>query len=248
LVARAGFYLLLTGLVLNIAASGGTDSRQADAHGALATVAANPVGKAAVVAVAAGFLGFGLARMWGAWQDDRTPAWRRVMTACQGTFYLALTWIPMSYVLGKQSTGSNRSEHRTAGDLLGLPAGREIVAALGVVVVGVCVNQVRTALTDEYADGMQLRGAAHWVQWLVRGAARVGIPARALVFVPVGGFLVVAAVQSDPRHAEGLDEVLGKLAGRWWGVLMLAVIAAGLLVFALYSLLEAKYRRVTRAE
>jgi hypothetical protein len=68
-----------------------------------------------------------------------------------------------------------------------------------------------------------------------------------LVFLPVGVFLMVAAVQASPRRADGLDQILAKLSGHWWGTLLLVVVVLGLLVFATYSLLEARYRRITRA-
>lgn len=246
LVARSGFYLLLAGLVINLAVSGG-NGPQADAKGALETVAGNALGEIVLIAVAIGFLAFGATRLWGAWTDDEPSRWRRTATGLQGAFYLVLMWIPLSYVFGNRTTGSNRSQHRVAGDLLGLPGGRVLVAVLGGIVIVVCANQIRTALTHEYADGMQLRGAPSWAKWLVHAAAMFGIPARALVFIPLGVCLIIAAARSDPSHAKGLDQLLGTLAGKWWGVVLLVLATLGLLVFATYSLLEARYRRVLRA-
>ncbi|HVW79526.1 MAG TPA: DUF1206 domain-containing protein [Mycobacteriales bacterium] len=247
LVARGCFYLLLAGLVVNLAVTG-RHARQANANGALSTIASDPLGEVAIVAVAIGFLSFGVTRLWSAWSDRRGSAWRRVTTGLQGAFYLALTWIPLGYVLGDHSAGSNQSQHRTAGDLLRLPLGREFVVVLGLVVIGVCVNQIRTAVTEQYADGLDVKQSPRWVRRLVDAAATVGIPARAVVFLPVGVFLIVAAVQSNPSHADGLDQVLARLTGHWWGDVLLAAVAAGLLVFAAYSFLEARYRKVTRAQ
>ncbi|MGN6472728.1 MAG: DUF1206 domain-containing protein [Mycobacteriales bacterium] len=247
LAARGGFYLLLAGLVVNLAVEG-TNGPQADANGALSTVASNPVGEAAVVAVAVGFFAFGATRLWSVWHDRRPSAWPRTTTALQGAFYLALTWVPLSYVLGNRSAGSNKSQHKIAGDLLRLPGGREIVIALGLIVIGVCINQIRTALSQDYADGMRMQRAPRWTKWLVRSAATFGIPARALVFVPVGVFFIVSAVQHHPNRAKGIDQVLAKLPGHWWGELLLVVVAAGLLVFATYSFLEARYRKVLHPE
>lgn len=247
LASRGGFYLLLAALVIRLAAEGNSGP-QADANGALSTVASNPVGDVAVAAVAVGFLAFGATRLWSAWHDRRSSTWRRTTTGLQGAFYLLLTWIPLSYVLGNHTTGSNQSQHHAAGDLLRLPAGRELVALLGVIAVGVCANQIRTALTEEYAEGMQTGRAPQWVGWLVRVAALVGIPARAMVFLPIGVCLVIAAVQADPAHAQGLDQLLAKLSGHWWGVVLLVLVALGLLVFATYSFLEARYRKVLRAQ
>ncbi len=246
LVARAAFYLLLVYLVVLLAVGAG--GRQANAHGALATVASHPAGLAAIVATAAGFLAFGGVRVRAAITDDAPPWWRRAMTLAQGLFYVALTWVPMSYALGNRSSGSEQQQHKTTTGLLHLPAGREIVFALGLVVIGVCASQIRTGLGQDYADGMQLGHAPPVVQRLVRISGTVGIPARAAVFVPMGVFFMIAAVQADPRHADGLDRELAALSGHAWGVAVLALIAAGLFVFAVYSLLEARYRSVTKGE
>jgi hypothetical protein len=66
--------------------------------------------------------------------------------------------------------------------------------------------------------------------------------ARAATIFPVGVFLVVAAIQYDPRRATGIDGELADLARHSWGRALLLLIAVGLLVFAFYSILEARYR------
>lgn len=247
LVARSVFYCMLVDLVAQVALDGGR-GKQANAHGALATVARHPGGLAAIAVTAAGFLAFGLTRIWGAIRDDQPSRWRRLTTLLQGAFYVVLTWLPASYALGRRSTGSEQQQHRTASGILSLPAGRELLFILGLIVVGVCANQIRTGVDQDYADGMDTRQAPRWIDSLVRLSGTIGIPARAAVFAPVGIFFMIAAVQSDPRHADGLDAELAALARHSWGIALLAVVAAGLAVFALYSFLEARYRTVTKGE
>lgn len=72
----------------------------------------------------------------------------------------------------------------------------------------------------------------------------VGLVARALVFVVVGYFLVKTAIEFDPREAVGLDGALTRVYREPFGPGLLGVVAGGLLVFAAYSLLEARYRRL----
>jgi hypothetical protein len=247
LVARSIFYCMLVYLVAQLALDGGA-GKQANAHGALATIARHPGGLAAIAATAAGFLAFGVTRIWGAIRDDEPSRWRRMTTFLQGAFYVVLTWLPASYALGRHSSGSEQQQHRTASGILSLPAGRELLFALGLVVVGVCANQIRTGVDQGYADGMDTRRAPRWVDTLVRLSGTIGIPARAVVFAPIGIFFMIAAVQSDARHADGLDAELAALARHTWGLAVLAVIAAGLAVFAVYSFLEARYRTVTEGE
>lgn len=71
-----------------------------------------------------------------------------------------------------------------------------------------------------------------------------GLLARMVVFVLVGVFLIKAAVQYDPRKAVGIDGALAKLANSPQGPLLLGVVAAGLIAFAIYSFSDARYRRI----
>lgn len=248
LVARTAFYLLLAGLVVEVALDGGRGGRQANAHGALAILAGNPVGLAGIVLAAVGFAVFGLTRMYGAARDREAPGWRRVTTGLQGLFYAGLAWVPLSFALGHRQTGSEQQQHHETAVVFRWPLGRELVALVGAIVIVVCLWQIRTAWSQDFTDGMALRGRPSWLRRLVRVAGSVGIAARALVFVPIGGFLIWAAVQADPRHADGLDAELADVARHAWGGLVLAAVAAGLAAFALYSAFEARYRRVARGE
>src|SRR4051794_36620486 len=243
LIARAAFYLLLAGLAVDVAVTRGHGGRQANAHGALSVVAVDPVGLLAVLLTAVGFLVLGVARIVGALRDEELPGWRRTTTALQGAFYIALTWVPLSFALGRRSTGSEQSQHAETARVLGWPGGRVLVVAVGLVVVVVCAWQIRTAWTRDFTDGMGMPKRSPHVRRLITVVGVIGIVARALVFVPVGLFLVVAGIQADPGHANGLDETLASLARQPWGPAALAVVALGLVTFAAYSLLEARYRR-----
>ena len=66
----------------------------------------------------------------------------------------------------------------------------------------------------------------------------------AVVFGLVGVFLVKAAIEFDPRKAVGLDATLAKLAASSYGPFLLGIVAAGLMAFGVYSLTDARYRRI----
>jgi hypothetical protein len=79
--------------------------------------------------------------------------------------------------------------------------------------------------------------------WYTRTAV-VGFLARAVVFGLIGIFLIKAAVDYNPRKAVGLDGVLAKLVHQSYGSALLGVVAGGLIAFAIYSLADARYRRI----
>jgi hypothetical protein len=251
LVARAAFYLLLAYLTARVAADGGTRSsgHQTNAHGALSLIAGSLPGKVAIAATALGFLVLGIVRLAGSIRDREASVWRRVGTALHGLFYVALTSVPLSFLMGRHQTGSEQQQHTLAARLLTWPGGRELVVAIGVVVIVVCAVQLWVGVREDFMDSLDLRGASRRLRRVVRASGVVGMMSRALVFVPIGVFLIIAAVQFDPRHADGLDRELATLAGRsWWGPAVLALVALGLVVFASYTLFEARYRKVGTSE
>lgn len=248
LIVRTVFYLLLAGLTVRVASDGTSSGQQTNAHGALSAIAEQPLGMALIAAAALGFLVLGVVRIAGAVRDRDADLQQRLLTGAQGGFYAALTWVPLSFLLGSRSTGSERAQRAETAAVLGWPGGRLLVIAAALIVLGVCAYQIRSAVTQDFTDGLKLGSAPGWVCRLVEVAGSVGIAARAVVFVPIGVFLIVAAVQADPSHAKGLDAELALVARQsWWGPAVLVVVALGLVVFALYSGLEARYRRVSKS-
>ncbi|MCP3141459.1 DUF1206 domain-containing protein [Pyxidicoccus sp. QH1ED-7-1] len=53
-----------------------------------------------------------------------------------------------------------------------------------------------------------------------------------------------AAIQADPGEAGGLGEALTALAEQPFGPWLLGAVALGLVAYAVYQLLEARYRRI----
>jgi hypothetical protein len=79
-----------------------------------------------------------------------------------------------------------------------------------------------------------------WIGWL----GTIGHLARMIVFALIGIFLIKSAIDYNPRAAVGLDGALAKIAHRSYGPIALGVVAAGLVAFALYSLSDARYRKI----
>jgi Domain of Unknown Function (DUF1206) len=69
----------------------------------------------------------------------------------------------------------------------------------------------------------------------------VGLLARRAVFGLIGVFVIKAALEYDPKEAVGLDGALRRLAGHAYGTWLL-----GLVAYAVFCLLEARYRESER--
>jgi hypothetical protein len=267
LVARAGFYLLLAGLAVNLLVGvsrgqggvqaggqgggqaggqgGGQAAGQANANGALTQVAHAPVGFGLLAGAALGFAVFGIVRISGAVADREHGRLRRVSTAGQGVLYLTMGAATTSFLLGSRGTGSEEQQRSTAAKVIALPFGRVLLAVVGLVVLGMCAWQVVVAVRGHFADSLKGEEMGRRTRRLTLVTARIGIPARALAVAPVGVFLLVAAVRADARQAKGLDALLLEASRNALGRVLVVLAAAGFVVFAVYSLLEARYRQVS---
>jgi hypothetical protein len=72
----------------------------------------------------------------------------------------------------------------------------------------------------------------------------IGHVARAVVFGLVAVFLIKAAYDYKANEAIGLDGALGKLYDGAYGAWLLGAVAVGLIAFACFSLVEARYRKI----
>jgi hypothetical protein len=78
------------------------------------------------------------------------------------------------------------------------------------------------------------------VEWL----GVIGTVARGVVFALAGALVIDAAVTYSPSKAGGVDKALLTLRDQPFGGFLLGLAAAGLIVFGVYGLCEARWRRV----
>jgi type IV secretory pathway VirB2 component (pilin) len=72
----------------------------------------------------------------------------------------------------------------------------------------------------------------------------IGTVARGLVFALAGALVIDAAVTYQAAKAGGLDTALKTLRDQPFGVFALIIAAAGLIIFGVYGLCEARWRKV----
>ncbi len=246
LAGRAVLYLVLAWLAARLALGrgAGQSGRQVNANGALHDIGGTVPGRLLLLLAAAGFVAYAVVRIAGAYADRRAGKLRRLSTAGQAVVYGALAWTTTSFALGASGAGSEQQQRTLVDHLVLHPAGRLLLAATGLTVVGACCWQVVVGVREHFSDSLDTDRMSPWLQSATRVLGRVGIIARATTFVPIGVLLVVAAVKLDPRRALGLDGALLDLGRQPWGRFVVLLVAAGFFVFAVFSVIEVAYRKV----
>ena len=250
-LARIGFLakalLYATVGILAAQAALGSEGRTTDHGGALRTVVRAPLGDAMLLVIAVGLAAYAVWRVVDAITDaegrgrDLKGIASRVGSGFRGVAHGALVLAAFRLATGSGDGDGPRSEEMAA-RALDQPGGEWLVwlAAGGVLAYG--GYQLYRAYAAKLGRQLSLAalppGSARWVIALCRS----GIAARGIVFCLIGILLVRAAARRDPDQAGGLRESLEMLAGmgRW----PLAAVALGLVAYALYELLNARYRRI----
>jgi Domain of Unknown Function (DUF1206) len=246
---RALTYGVIGGIALALAVGAGPAPAAPNQQGALAFIAAGPLGRAALVVAAAGLLAYALWK-FGQAAFGRGPEGGggpkptdRIANAAGGVVYLAFFAVAVRILSGSSGSSSSQPSKAAAG-VLGWPGGPVLVGIAGAALIAISLDQVYDAVRGDFADDSKLGEMSPPARRTFMVLGRVGLAARALVFVIVGYFVLKAAIDYNPRDAVGLDGALAHVHRQPFGPLLLAIVAAGLLVFAVYSLFEARYRRL----
>lgn len=244
-VARSAIYAIIGILALKLAiGSGGKLTNQ---HGALNTVANQPFGSLLLTLLAIGLGGYALWRLFraalGRGPEGSDSGFDRLAALASGLAYGALCVLAVEILIGSGSSSSTNPKSSAAG-ILGWPGGPWIVGAAGAVMICVALYQAYKGVTQKFLDDSKTEEMSPGVRKWIGRIGTVGHLARAVVFGLIGVFLVKAAIEYNPKTAVGLDGALAKLANQPYGSVLLGIVAVGLIAFALYSLSDARYRRI----
>ena len=250
-LARAGFVArgLIYGIIgiLAIKVALGAGGKTTNQQGALKTIAQQPFGKVLLILVAVGLGGYALWRLLhallGHGPEDSDSGFERVAALGSGIVYAGLCAIAVGILLGSSSGGSHNPSKTTAG-VFGWPAGTWLVGIAGAVLIGVGLFQGYRGLSRDFLKDSKTEqmspAVRKWIEWI----GSFGHLARMVVFALVGIFLIKAAIDYNPNKAVGLDGALAKVAHASYGPFLLGLVAAGLIAFGVYSLSDARYRRI----
>ncbi|HEX6292469.1 MAG TPA: DUF1206 domain-containing protein [Herpetosiphonaceae bacterium] len=252
-LARLGFaakgVVYITIGVLATQAALGAGGATTDPHGAIRQLGQQPFGQVLLGLLAVGLLGHALWRFVQAATDpehkgsDAKGIAQRVGYAGLGVVYVGLAVTAIRLLTGADEASGDMTQDWTA-RLMSQPFGRWLVGLIGLGVIGFGLYELYQAYTTRFRKKLKVAEmSATEESWAIR-SGRFGLAARGVVFGIIGSFLVQAALQYNPDKAQGLSGALQALARQPFGPWLLGVVAAGLVAYGVYMLVEARYRRI----
>jgi hypothetical protein len=247
--AARGLVYLSMGAIVMLAALDLTP-RAKGAKGLLRAWADWPLGWALIGGIGVGLAGFAAWRILQAVFDaDRhgrsLKAWGvRLGQAVSGLVYggLALSAFELLDELEDVAEADEeQAAHRTAGTVLDLPHGDSLLIAAGLVVLAFGIGNIIQGVFQDFSK--RLDSDERTCRRVVP-LAKIGYGARGLASLPLGVFLVMAGIQARAGEARSWGGALQALEGQPFGSWALGLVAAGLVAFGLFGLVEARYRRI----
>jgi hypothetical protein len=248
-LARLGY--VSTAIVYSIigliafGAAFGRSARDADAKQALRVIFDQPFGRILLAVVALGLIGYAAWRFVSSIND----AERHGNTAggiaaraggfLRGVIYLVLAVEALRMVSNNSSAGSG-GQHWSS-KLMEMPFGKWLIIAGGLGLFGYAVHQMIQAWKAKLSEKLRLGDVTPSLRKKIIVVSRIGIAARAIVLAIIGISLASAAFkgQSGDQNTGDALAVIGS-----WSHWLLAAVGIGLVAFALYQLVNARYRDI----
>lgn len=236
-LARGIVYCLLAYIALT-----GAGASDASPQGVFRSVRDMPGGPFLLIFLAFGLALYGAYRLYGAALDSEGKgdsakgAVIRLGYAASGIAHFLLAWAAVRLASGQSGGGDGHREQEAAGMLLDMPLGGTLLGAIGLGFLGAAVHQAVKAWTTEFMKGVAPEAPA----WVVP-VGRAGMAARAVVFAVIGYSLVRAGWFGSAGEVKGLGDALSALTEH---KILYMLVAAGLFLFGIHSLVEARWRRI----
>ncbi|RNJ62942.1 MAG: DUF1206 domain-containing protein [Porphyrobacter sp. IPPAS B-1204] len=159
---------------------------------------------------------------------------KRIGHAGSGIGHLALAWTAYKFASGSPSVGGSNASDAAAG-VLSVELGGVAIGILGIGFGLAALAQAEKAITASFMKRISPEAPDQ-----TRLMGRAGYATRAVVFGVIGWSLIETGFLSQgAANVKTLGEAVASLAGMGW---VFTVIAIGLLLFGLFSLVLARYR------
>ena len=244
--ARAGFAVngvlhVLMGIITFAVAFG--EKGTANHDGALTQLSAGPIGGLLLWAAVVGLAGLAFFQVltFALVRGTSRASWlARSKPFGRALAYLGLGFIAFRFAI---AGSPDRSEAQDlSARLMAAPGGVWVVAAIGLGILVGGVVFVVIGIRGRYLNDLDTERP------VVNGTARIiggiGYIAKGIAIMTIGVLFLIAAYQTDPGEAGGLDGALESLRRLPSGNVVLSAIALGFILFGLYCFIRTKYERL----
>ncbi len=258
--AKGLVYLIVGILAIPIAANGLDRGRteggegEASQAGAVAEIAAQPLGAVALWFVAAGLLLYVLWRLVSIALPAKNGAtmWlTRVGYLVSAGIYASLAWSAISIARDGVGAGQQSQDSRVDGvtrDVMEWTGGRWLIGLVGIAILVIGGFFIHRGVTAGFRDELEGGGVGPISHQALVRLGQAGWVGRGVMMLLIGWFVTGAAIKFDPDAATGIDGALRDATASTMGALLALVVAAGLVLFGAFCVISAPRTRLQGAD
>jgi hypothetical protein len=244
LTARGVIYILI-GLIAVLVALG-QSKREADQLGALQLLAGKSYGLVALWLLGIGFAAYALWRLseaaFGVVGEGR-GAGPRLKSLGRAIVYAFFSYLTFTVISGTAHSQSKKQQDVTA-TAMRHPDGRVLVGIIGAAIVIVGIVLIMEGIRKKFMKYLQTARMSARTRKIVKALGMTGTIARGVVFALTGVGVIAAAITHKASDSGGIDKALLTLRNQPFGEFLMLLAALGLLIFGVYGLCEARWRKV----
>lgn len=237
--------------LLSVQAALDIGGKATGSEGALRSIAAQPFGRVLLIFLMVGLAGYVLWRVVQAVRDPEhsgrgfTDIFRRLGYATSALFYSGLAFSAFKILaLPAQGADSGDTAQAWTSRTLSQPLVRWLVGGVGLFIVGLGCYYFYRAIRAEFRKRFNRQAMSPAEQNWATLVGRFGIAARGMVYVIIGVFAVRAALSFDASKVATSEGALQSLEGNPTDEWVLAIVAIGLIAYAIHMGFQARYRSI----
>ena len=171
---------------------------------------------------------------------------KRAAFFISGLIYLGLAVLAVMRVInsgGSSGTGGGSGSSQNS-SFLASETGLILIGVVGGIIIIVGIFQFIKAYKNDYTKKFDLTSLSEEKRRKsIKNTAKFGLSSRGVMFLIIGYFALQAALSSDPSEIKSTTEAFSFIQESSYGAWLLGLVAAGLVAYAIYMFLMAKYRK-----
>lgn len=204
------------------------------------------LGNTLLVILAAGLLSYAIWRFTQALFDPEGQKFYKKEKNKKQRFALFISGIAYVGLAGLailKAGGTSSSSHIKHEPFLNTVTGLWILGGVGLIFIGRGLYQIERIYKTKFRNKFEINPMENTrKRKIIKNAAYIGMGSRAIIFLIIGYFATKGAIMANPAHIKNTADAFKYIETSTYGSFLLGMVAIGLLGYAAYMFLSAKYR------
>lgn len=244
-----GIVYMIIGILALLAAFG-PGGETTGTTGAVEQISTMPFGKLLLWIIGIGLIGYIVWNLIKAFKDPQHEGnggkgmIKRIGYFVSAVIYGNLAFAAIRLAMRKKSASGGESEKEISARLMEQPFGVWLVGLIGVIIMIYGIYEIQSGARLKFLEQLKTHEMNDKELHTAKQAGRTGLVARGIVLTMIGFFFLRTAWTHNPDQSKGIGGAFDELASQPYGMFLLAIVAAGFILYGIYQVIRGRYERM----